>query len=148
MASVQVAKKSKGDMTDRELNTHMDEYEVNSYWDLMPSEIQEYICSLALSQHELDMKPLKSQWSKVCLEITLLAQLKRKYTYGPISLKRKICGFCRKCRGTYSHTRLYVYGEFTERDGNVVSLLLGRDDLQDILYKMSNIHNFLIGPWI
>ena len=138
MASTQVVKKSKEDMTDEELNAHMNECEVNSYWDLIPPEIQEYICSLASSQHDLDMKPIKSQWSKVCLEVTLLAQLKRKYTYGPISLKGKACGFCRKCRGTYSHTRLCVYGEFTEREGNDVSLLLGRDDLQDILYKMSN----------
>ena len=49
------------DITDVELNGAMDEYKV-SYWDVLPVEIQEYICLLASTQHERDHEKMKSKY--------------------------------------------------------------------------------------
>ena len=48
----------------------------------------------------------------------------------------------------HPHAGTHIFGEFTETDGNVVQLLLGADSIRGVLDGMSNIDNFLLGPWI
>jgi len=55
----------------------------DSYWDMLPEEVQMYIVNLKLKQEYLDELKRK-QWKKLCKEIEQYGELKAKWGLGSI----------------------------------------------------------------
>ena len=62
----------------------------DSYWDMLPEEVQMYIVNLKLKQEYLD-ELRREQWKKVCKEIEQYGELKATWGLGSICLPRKNC---------------------------------------------------------
>ena len=88
---------------------------VESYWDWLPPEIQEYIVLLAKYQHAVDR--VKHHWLTVHADIFQHAQLKVEWGLGPLVLKHWNCALhsCKsKIPGTNKH--LVILGKYKDPD--------------------------------
>ena len=75
-----------------------------SYWDMLPSELQEYILHLKIRQENID-EDNKERMQSLCEEIKLYGQLKAKWRLGHI--KCRIDHECKKYE-TYDYVK---YGQ-------------------------------------
>ena len=66
---------------------------MDSYWDMLPEEVQMYIWNLKLKQEYLDQLK-REQWNKVFKEIEQYGKLKAVWALGPIRFDRCNCGYC------------------------------------------------------
>ena len=88
---------------------------VETYWDWLPPEIQEYIILLAQYQHTIDR--VKNHWLTVHADIFRHAQLKVEWGFGPLVLKHWNCALhsCKsKIPGTNKH--LVILGKYKDPD--------------------------------
>ena len=88
---------------------------VESYWDWLPPEIQEYIILLAQYQYAVDR--VKHRWLTVHADIFLYARLKVEWGLGPLVLKHWNCALhsCKsKIPGTNKH--LVILGKYKDPD--------------------------------
>ena len=66
---------------------------VESYWDILPPEIKEYILEYKESQELIEWREsLVSQW--MCVQIRDYGYLRRAWYIGPIQCKCDIVSFC------------------------------------------------------
>ena len=79
---------------------------VESYWDWLPPEIQEYIMSFVVSQQRIDARN-KDSWKALCLDIFRYGQLKVEWGLGPIVLKHRHCDF-HGCKGRIPSTNKHL----------------------------------------
>jgi len=103
----------------------------DSYWDMLPEEVQMYIVNLKLKQEYLDELKRK-QWKKVCKEIEQYSELKAEWGLGSIRFYKCECGYC-DFRGMWGYYR----------DGNVErKRFLGRD-FNEALGRVNHVKSFL-----
>ena len=76
-----------------------------SYWQMIPYEIQEYILVFKINQ-EVAEERRKQQNVMLCREIIVYSQLKEKWGLGPIRCKTYTCKSCIGKGGRNIHTNL------------------------------------------
>ena len=76
-----------------------------SYWQMIPYEIQEYILVFKINQEVVEEKR-KRQNVMLCREIIVYSQLKEKWGLGPIRCKTYTCKSCVGKGGRNIHTNL------------------------------------------
>ena len=88
---------------------------VESYWDWLPPEIQEYIILLAQYQHAVDR--VKHHWLAVHADIFLYAQLKVEWGFGPLVLKHWNCAL-HSCKSRIPDTNKHfvILGKYKDPD--------------------------------
>jgi len=64
----------------------------DSYWDMLPEQVQMYIVKLKIKQEYLDQLK-REQWKKVFKEIEQYGKLKETWALGPIRFDRCNCGY-------------------------------------------------------
>ena len=87
---------------------------VKSYWDWLPSEIQEYILSFAVSQQRIDARN-KDSWKALCFDIFQYGQLNYEWGLGPLVLKHWNCSYP-SCKGRLPGTNkhLVILGKYKD----------------------------------
>ena len=65
-------------------------YVMESYWDMLPNEIKEYIIHFKISQQKID-EDNKERMRSLCEEIKLYGQLKAKWRLGHIKCRMDYC---------------------------------------------------------
>ena len=74
-----------------------------SYWDMLPPEIQEYIMQLAIAQMRIDAER-KERMDRLCHEIRAYARVKERWGLGHVQcIPEKT--LCRSC--DYHHLQVY-----------------------------------------
>ena len=123
---------------------------VKSYWDWLPSEIQEYIMSFVVSQQRIDARN-KDSWKALCFDIFQYGQLKVEWWLGPLVLKHWNCtlyGCKGRIPGTNKH--LVILGKYKDPFHNTQKEILGVGFTQ-ALADVKEIKFFLllnrIRPW-
>ena len=97
---------------------------VESYWDWLPPEIQEYIVLLAQYQYAVDR--VKHYWLTVHADIFLYAQLKVEWGLGPLVLKHEHCKLV-DCHGKIpgTHKHLVILGKYEDENHTMRKEILG-----------------------
>ena len=108
-----------------------------TYWDVLPVEIQEYIFEFKISQEYLDEVRAELMFN-LRLEITLYHQLKLKWGLGPIKCQSYpfVCKVCKKRHCT----RILAY-YFDE--ANVRQEVFLEYDLQRALARVSTVKQWI-----
>ena len=78
----------------------------DSYWDLLPPEMQAYILALKESQERIDKEREKKLMIRLCWEIKTYAKIKEKWGVGHVRCvpRKKPCWLCGKHRvNVYGH---------------------------------------------
>ena len=117
------------DKTKIELAEH---YE--SYWDMLPPEVQDYINELKRSQEKLDEEHKDLMFS-LCQEIHLYVSLKTAWGLGPIKMEVDPC----KCQ-TYKHLKLS--GHYVDEE-NVKRVMYLGHGYQQALARVNHVKSFL-----
>ena len=88
-----------------------------SYWDMLPPEIQEYIMQLKIAQEEIDAER-KEMINRLCHEMQYYARLKERRGLGHVKCAplKRVCPYCNR-----QHLR--VYG-FYVNEANVKQMIL------------------------
>ena len=97
---------------------------VESYWDWLPPEIQEYIVLLAQYQYAVDR--VKHHWLTVHADIFLYAQLKAEWGLGPLVLKHEHCKL-HHCTGKIPgiNKHLVILGKYEDENHTMRKEILG-----------------------
>lgn len=110
----------------------MNEFE--SYWDMLPLEIQDYIVQMKISQQTID-EDRKDLMQRLCCEIKLYAQLKAKWGLGHV-----------KCKGVKCNCRRYfdlkITGYYVNEDNNKCERYLGHG-YEQALSRVNHVKSFL-----
>ena len=109
----------------------MKDYE--SYWDMLPPEVQDYINELKRNQEKLD-EERKDLMFSLCHEIKLYVSLKQQWGLGPIQLGRHHCK--REC-----NNELKITGHYVE-DNVKKNMFLGYG-YQQALARVNHVKSFL-----
>ena len=96
-----------------------------SYWTMLPAEIQEYILVFKISQQVIDERN-REQNVMLCREILVYHRLKEKWGLGPIRCKTYKCA---TCKGKSIHVNLAshvkIEGFYYDIENVKRSMLLG-----------------------
>ena len=109
-----------------------DAYE--SYWDMLPPEVQEYINELKQSQEKIDQDN-KDLMNSLCHEIKSYVTLKTAWGLGPIKWKVKQCKH--ECK-----THEYLNGLYLDDDNVKQTMFLGYG-YQQALARVNHVKSFL-----
>ena len=86
---------------------------VDSYWDMLPSEIQELILKFKQSQELIEWR--ESYLSReLCVDIRSYGQLRQKWFIGPIQCKPRQS---KQCKHRPRCTYMAIYGHYWDLDG-------------------------------
>ena len=103
----------------------------NSYWDLLPVEVQAYIWDYKVKQEYLD-ESQKKQWNELCREIVQYGELTKKWGGGFIYIYK--CSF---------HARRFeIWGAYVNECWNMRYMFLG-DTLKESLTRFNHVKSFL-----
>ena len=110
--------------------------DTDSYWDMLPEEVQMYIVKLKLKQEYWDALK-REQWKKVCEEIEQYVELKA--TWGLGSIRFYTCQYCvprNQCvmRGWWAYYR--------DECNAKKKRFLGRD-FKEALGRVNHVKSFL-----
>ena len=104
-----------------------------SYWQMLPPEVQDYIRQLKISQEIID-KERKDLMYSLCHEIHLYGTLKANWGLGHINCKEVHC----KC-GAYSH--LKISGYYVDENNVKKEMYLGHG-FQQALSGINHVKSF------
>ena len=110
----------------------MNEYE--SYWDMLPPEVQEFIEELKRNQEKIDQDN-KDLMNSLCHEVKLYVTLKTAWGLGPIKWKVFKCETDRK-------THQYINGHYVDEENVKRELFLGYG-YQQALCRVNHVKSFL-----
>ena len=104
---------------------------MESYWDMLPNEIKDYIVEFKTSQETIDKK-MKEKLERLYQEKKDLQQLRAMWALGPIKVQRhNKCAICH-----HQHLRA-VRGCYIDENKNMQEIFLGFDFKQ----AMSRVHH-------
>ena len=110
--------------------------DTDSYWDLLPEEVQMYIWNLKLSQEYWDELRLK-KWKKVCKEIEQYGELKAKWGLGSIRIYK-----CRICIPRKNCTMSGLWGYHRDECNVERKKYLGHN-FEQALGRVNHVKSFL-----
>ena len=107
-----------------------------SYWDILPPEIQVYIMQLVVAQMRIDAER-KEMMNRLCQEIQSYARLKERWGLGHVQCvpDNKTCRACNRYH-------LKVYGFFVN-GANVKHRLFLGDGMRDAYDSIHSLKSFL-----
>ena len=108
----------------------------DSYWDLLPEEVQMYIVKLKLKQEYWDALRLK-KWKQVCKEIEQYSELKARWGLGSILIYK-----CRYCVPRNQCVVKGFWGYYLDECNVKKKRFLGRD-LKEALERVNHVKSFL-----
>ena len=106
--------------------------DTDSYWDMLPEEVQMYIVKLKMKQEYCDQLK-REKWKKVCNEIEQYAELKVTWGLGSIRLNKCQCGYC-DFRGMWGYYR---------DECNVEKKMFLGGDCEQALKRVNHVKSFL-----
>ena len=120
-----------------------------SYWDMLPKEIQEYIVHLKIEQQKMEEEK-KERMKSLCEEIKLYGELKAKWRLGHI--KCRIDHECKKYE-TYDYVKygqvrgdkdsnLEIVGQYVNEENVKCEMYLGHGYRQ-ALTRVNHVKSFL-----
>ena len=104
-----------------------------SYWDMLPPEVQEFIVELKESQEQIEQDQ-KDLMNSLCHEIKLYVTLKVAWGLGPIKWK------VTKCKTHNSHE--YLNGHYVD-ELNVKQVMFLGHSYQQALARVNHVKSFL-----
>ena len=108
----------------------------DSYWDMLPKEMQEYIVSFKTNQEKIDEK-MKEKLARLCKEKKDLQQLRAMWALGPIKVQRhEKCTVCH-----HQHLRA-VHGCYIDEYKNMQEIFLGFD-FKQAMSRVNHVKSFL-----
>jgi len=108
----------------------------DSYWDMLPEEVQMYIVNLKLKQEYLDALK-REQWKKVCKEIEQYGELKATWGLGSIRIFK--CGICLPRKNCIMSG---VWGYYFDDCNAKKKRFLG-DTFEQALKRVNHVKSFL-----
>ena len=103
-----------------------------SYWEMLPNEIQQYIMSLKMSQEKIDEK-----MARLCKEKKDFKRLHAMWARGPIKVQRHD-----ECTICHEHHMRGVYGCYVDENNVMQEIFLGFDHKQ-ALQRVNHVKSFL-----
>ena len=124
-------------------------YVMESYWDMLPNEIKEYIVHLKIEQQKID-EDKKEKMQSLCEEIKLYGELKAKWRLGHI--KCRLDHECKKYE-MYDHVKyglvkcnkdshLEIVGQYVNESNVKCEMYLGHG-FQQALSRVNHVKSFL-----
>ena len=107
----------------------------DSYWDILPEEIQIYIHKFKVRQEYLDEQRAK-QHKRLCVEIEQYGQLKNKWGLKGIKIELMPCYMCCKTKG------YKVWGGYITDCWKLRYMYLG-DTLEEALGRCNHVKSFV-----
>ena len=108
--------------------------EYESYWDMLPPEVQDYINELKRNQEKIDQDN-KDLMNSLCHEIKLYVTLKTAWGLGPIKWKVRQCN-------THGQTHEYLNGHYVDEE-NVKQVMFLGHGYQQALARVNHVKSFL-----
>ena len=87
---------------------------VDSYWDILPSEIKEIILKFKQSQELIEWRE-SPESRELCFDIETYGQLRQKWFIGPIQCKPRLA---KKCYCRPRCTYMVIYGHYWDLNGH------------------------------
>ena len=116
-----------------------------SYWDMLPPEIQEYILKFKISQEQINQER-EERMSKLRLEISMYARVKAKWGWGHVRCNASRLR-CKKC-DVYHTSR--VYGCYVDTANVKKQAFLGHG-LGEALMRVDDVKRscvpYFLGPY-
>ena len=109
---------------------------MESYWDMLPNEIQDYIVQLKKSQEKIDEK-MKEKLEKLYQEKRDYQQLHAKWGLGPIEVQRH--HKCAVCHQRHLHS---LHGFYLDENHVMQKIFLGFD-FKQALQRVNHVKSFL-----
>ena len=110
--------------------------DTDSYWDMLPEELQMYIVKLKLKQEYWDQLR-REQWKKVCKDIEQYGELKAAWALGPIRFYK--CGYCLPRKNCLMSG---FWGYYRDECNAQRKRFLGRD-FEQALERVNHVKSFL-----
>ena len=109
---------------------------MESYWDMLPKEIKDYIVQLKINQEKIDEK-MKEKLARLCKEKKDFQQLHAMWARGPIKVERHDkCTICH-----HQHMRA-VHGCYIDENKNMQEIFLGFD-FKQAMSRVNHVKSFL-----
>ena len=107
-----------------------------SYWDMLPPEVQEYVIALKRSQECID-EERKDRMKDLCSDIKQYGELKEKWKIGHVKciVKKQICFSC------YNH-HMTIVGCYLDLENVKREIFLGYS-FKKALARVNNVKSFL-----
>ena len=96
---------------------------IESYWDMLPPKIKEYILKFKESQELIDRRESRLNRA-LCRDIRSHARLRLKWFIGPIKCQSYVVANCRCQPRCYA---MRIFGQYWNRDRQKDQILLGYD---------------------
>ena len=107
-----------------------------SYWDILPSELQEYILQFKMSQEKIDEK-MKEKLARLYKEKKDFQQLHAMWARGPMKIQRHD-----KCTVCHEQHMRGVYGCYVDENHVMHEIFLGFD-LKQAMSRVYHVKSFL-----
>ena len=109
---------------------------MESYWDMLPNEIQDYIVQLKISQEKIDEK-MKEKLARLYQEKKDYQQLHAMWALGPIEVERH-----EKCSVCHQHHMRAVHGFYLDEYHVMQKIFLGFD-FKQAMSRVNHVKSFL-----
>ena len=109
---------------------------MESYWDMLPNEIQDYIVQLKKSQETIDKK-MKERLERLYQEKKDFGQLHAMWALGPIKVQRHD-----KCTVCHEQHMRAVHGCYVDENHVIQEVFLGFD-FKQALQRVNHVKSFL-----
>ena len=107
-----------------------------SYWDMLPNEIQEYIVQFKMSQEKIDEK-MKEKLARLYKEKKDFQQLHAMWARGPIKVQRH-----NKCTVCHEQHMRAVHGCYVDENHVMHEIFLGFD-FKQAMSRVYHVKSFL-----
>ena len=109
----------------------------DSYWDMLPREIQDYIVHLKIAQQKIDSR-FNEKMEQLCADMMIYGKIKAKWGLGLVKCDRdnKECDIC------YRVHLFGVYGMYLD-DYNVKQKIFLGLNFQQALQRVNHVKSFL-----